>query len=310
MVEFHMLVGVAGSGKSTYGEKLSQMMAARLPLDTKVVILSSDAIREELWGDAADQQNPQKVFQIMNRRTVEFLKQKICVVYDATNLTGARRADLLRRLRQSVGEVMCEVHVVAAPEDECIRRQDCRDRKVPAAVIHHQICQFEMPQWGEGWDMIALVPTSSFLVEHYLQQVFDMPQDNSHHTLTLGQHCAAAQQQVAIAGDGKVDDALLLAARYHDVGKALTKSFVNAKGDITDDAHYYAHERVSAWLMACDAEAGGNAAKWIAAIQLVSLHMMPYFLGDRLHDWLDKKDIGKDIEWALDVLHKADLAAH
>lgn len=42
MVEFIMLVGLPGSGKSTYAEKLKEK---------GYIIHSSDAIREELTGD-------------------------------------------------------------------------------------------------------------------------------------------------------------------------------------------------------------------------------------------------------------------
>ena len=53
-VKFYMLVGVAGSGKSTLAAKIFQLIDS----SNKTVLLSSDVIREELYGDASVQDNP------------------------------------------------------------------------------------------------------------------------------------------------------------------------------------------------------------------------------------------------------------
>ena len=63
------LVGVPGSGKSTYAKKI-------LEAKPDAVWVSSDAIREELWGDANDQQQPSSVFGEMFKRAVAALAKK------------------------------------------------------------------------------------------------------------------------------------------------------------------------------------------------------------------------------------------
>ena len=55
-----MMVGLAASGKSTYAKKIVN--------DTDAIILSSDAIRWELFGDETDQEHNQQVFQELHKR--------------------------------------------------------------------------------------------------------------------------------------------------------------------------------------------------------------------------------------------------
>ncbi len=88
-----LLVGPAGSGKTTF--------AARHFDPSEVV--SSDAIRERLTGDEADQSANRTTFAIVHRLVEERLRDRRTVVVDATNVTrGARRALLRRAARAAV----------------------------------------------------------------------------------------------------------------------------------------------------------------------------------------------------------------
>lgn len=62
---FVMMVGLPGSGKSTYAKELADEMRA--------VICSSDAIREELRGDENSQDKNEEVFKILHSRIKECL---------------------------------------------------------------------------------------------------------------------------------------------------------------------------------------------------------------------------------------------
>ena len=75
----------AGSGKSTIAMRIASQMKE------EVVLLSSDAIRGEIYGDENCQRDPGRVFDIMHQRTVAALSQGISVIYDATNLSCKRR---------------------------------------------------------------------------------------------------------------------------------------------------------------------------------------------------------------------------
>ena len=86
MVEFIMLVGLPGSGKSTCAEKLKK---------EGYIIHSSDTIREELTGDVNSQENNLEVFDILHKKVKEDLKSGHSCVYDATNMSMKRRKAFL-----------------------------------------------------------------------------------------------------------------------------------------------------------------------------------------------------------------------
>lgn len=78
-----VLVGAAGSGKSTF--------AARLFAPDQV--LSSDAYRRMVSGDQADQGATKVAFKILHRELDRRLRERLTTVIDATNVTSyARRA--------------------------------------------------------------------------------------------------------------------------------------------------------------------------------------------------------------------------
>lgn len=319
MAVFVMMVGVAGSGKSTEAKKI--LTNWKEGGFVKSAILSSDIIRAELYGDAAIQGDPNKVFRLMRERLMVLLADGYNVIYDATNLVAKKRAAVVRMIRDVYKDkVKCLCRVVTATEDVCVARQEERDRKVPADVIHRQICQFEMPFYNEGWNNITIQTTNhNFRVHDYLTENWNMNQKNSHHTLSLGEHCLATAngvQQLAFGDNicrmGKwgmesdwVSTVLDDAAMYHDVGKIATQKF--REGD--DNAHYYNHNNYSAWLMACDCEGHEYLDGWIMSIALVQWHMQCFMVYD-MNAWLAKKEFSPLFCFLLDLLHRADVDAH
>lgn len=143
---FMMMIGVAGSGKSTLAQKVAQYYDA--------VVLSSDAIRAELWGSEEDQHNPSRVFKLMQQRTFNNLSHGRNVIYDATNLRSDRRAALLEAIRDQVDNVKCTAIVMDTPLSLCIENDAARNRTVGESVIKRQYYQLEYPRSNEQWDTI------------------------------------------------------------------------------------------------------------------------------------------------------------
>ena len=88
MSSFIMMIGLPGSGKSTIAQAYSEGYGYE--------VVSSDAIREELYGDAAIQGDPQKVFKVFHQRIEEVLKAGNNCIADATNLKRKNRISMLR----------------------------------------------------------------------------------------------------------------------------------------------------------------------------------------------------------------------
>lgn len=82
-----VLVGAAGSGKTTFA-------ARHFAADE---VLSSDALRAAISGDAADQRATRPAFAALHRMLARRLLAGKLTVVDATNVTPAARRALLRR---------------------------------------------------------------------------------------------------------------------------------------------------------------------------------------------------------------------
>ena len=124
-----VLIGISGCGKSTWAAK------------TGLPVISSDTIREELFGDESVQANPALVFEIAHTRVIELLKQNEHVIFDATNVTSWSRAALLDKL----GMVKCQKVAVVfnVTPERALCQMICRDRKVPEEVVRNQWANFK-----------------------------------------------------------------------------------------------------------------------------------------------------------------------
>ena len=237
---FFMLVGISGSGKSTFAEKIKHWGELE---KEDVEIFSSDEIRKELYGDASIQKDHEKVFRILHKRVKEALSQGKTAVYDACNLSAKRRKAFLQEIQKYKTSKSCIV--IASDYDSCVENQKKRDRKVPVEVIKKQIKSFEFPDWKlEGWDFVYYIsPFHNFSLEEELEKLRGISHDNPHHSLTIGEHMLLAEKLAKEDGAPKV---VVSACRYHDIGKGFCKEFKNYKGEPSEIAHYYGHQNVSA----------------------------------------------------------------
>lgn len=304
------IVGIAGSGKSTIAMQMASQMKE------EVVLLSSDTIRGEIYGDENCQRDPGRVFNIMHQRTVFALSHGISVIYDATNLSCRRRMNFLK----SIAHIDCRkecVVVVTTPED-ILERMQHRDRKVPHIVVHKQLCQFQCPNYYEGWDSIQIcynsAPEDCHASYKKLWRECNIPHDNPHHSLTVKEHM---NKTASIAEDmAWKDNGLSLVherwvARIHDIGKARTKSFTDRNGNPTEIAHYIGHQNYGAYysLIFDNADFDISLNDSLDNACLIQWHMEHYL---RKGSALDKfyKMIGPKLEKRLHILEKADKAAH
>lgn len=315
MTKLTLLVGLPGGGKSTYANRIMES-------NPNAVWISSDAIREELWGDANDQQQPSSVFGEMFSRTVAALNAGNDVIYDATNLVAKTRASTLASIRGRVNHpILAECVVVLCSIKECKRRQANRDRVVPDEVIDRMVRQFQTPWYNEGWDYITTVncgPKQDLSHEH--SRMMETPHDNPHHSsASLHAHCVNALaaynalQDELFPMNGTVD-VLREAIYQHDVGKRKTKVFHDTKGNPTDIAHYYSHENMGAYLWLTSNEIDSwTQFDFLLIAALIQWHMQPYFLEQdktKLDEWCVRKKFGVQFSDWIWTIHQADKAGH
>lgn len=310
MTEFIMLVGLPASGKSTYAEKLRK---------DGCHIHSSDKIREELTGDVNSQDKNTDVFSELHKRVKNDLQNGISCVYDATNMSMKRRKAFLDEIKKYDCWKTCILFVV--PVEVCKERNQNRKRKVPDGVFDKMLKQFQCPYYYEGWDVIK--------IEWYDGKVkpidFDcnMNQENSHHTLSLGEHMAESLRYVCEKYPKNYS--LAIATGAHDLGKYYTKTFVDSKGNPSKEAHYYGHENYGAYMFLVGQNRAVSTGDYECAktdkreqknnlyiSSLINWHMRPHTAWKQSEKARERDItlIGEAMYQDIMFLHEADLSAH
>jgi predicted kinase len=143
------LVGPSGSGKSTFARR------AFAPHE----VLSSDALRELVSGDEADQSATDDAFRVLHTILDMRMRRGLLTVVDATNVEHwARRllTDIARRYRRPVAAIVFDLPVEVALEHNA-RRTD--KRRPPSAIRRqHRWMRESLPALiGEGFSPIHFI---------------------------------------------------------------------------------------------------------------------------------------------------------
>lgn len=188
MAQLLFLIGVPGSGKSTYTQKYQEL---------GYKVHSSDAIREELSrkakirelkennidfeeedikGDPNDQSFSRKAFLIMFNRTVRDLNKGNNVIYDACNTNRRSRKQTINQIKEECPDVKITAVVFDVDIDICKQRNEQRTkdgskvldkngneytvyREVPEEVIDrmYKALHDNFPSIEEGFDSLEII---------------------------------------------------------------------------------------------------------------------------------------------------------
>lgn len=326
MVKLIVMCGLPASGKSTLAKELSQKYEA--------VILSSDSIREELYGDEGIQGDSTKVFELLHHRANKYLSEGKNVIYDATNINRKRRVHMIKN-ELKADEYIC--YYINKTLGECYYNDMNRDRRVGFSVIERMYKTMQIPIKSEGWNKVHIVNehkplnmNKQYLFEDIIlsgyehedlfdelsnvvsdfDDVHDLPHDSKYHTFSVSRHIYYTYKYVLdnYKGDNKLE--MLVASLFHDIGKGYCKSFYNRKGEETRTANFIGHEFVSAQIAMYELYHLGYSDSFINYVTtLIQLHMIPHDLTDKKLKKLKELLTGEQLEDLL-FLNEVDLQAH
>lgn len=142
----YMTIGLQASGKTTYVEK-------HAPKDA--VIISPDRIRKEVFRVEYDPAFEEGVWSTFFRQLEDALRANKTVVVDNTNVTRTARATIISMAKRYNVPVIG--YWFKVPVEECIRRNQLRERKVPEQMIYQMQRMFDEPALEEGFQQLKEV---------------------------------------------------------------------------------------------------------------------------------------------------------
>ncbi len=146
----HMMIGIQGSGKTTYAKMLKKKLS--LP------IISSDNVRDE-----RPDLEEKDIFPEVYKRAAEILKSGQDIIFDATNITKKVR----QRLRDKLSGFGCDqieiiayyfVPDVALSEERIAKRNEVpSERFLPLEIIAEYAEHIEAPDKSENFKSIVYI---------------------------------------------------------------------------------------------------------------------------------------------------------
>lgn len=275
-----IMCGLSGSGKSTIAAQIANE-------NPNTIIVSSDAIREELTGNYEAQEHNEEVFKIFHNRIRKNLENKKNVIADATNITmKSRRAIMVKVHGLNIRKVCV---IIPKPFEKCKEDNLYREHPVPEYVLDKQVRRFQIPFEEEGFDKIQILSFDDewnkfkFSNFEFLIQTYNFDQKNPHHTMTLDKHSLNVYKLFRDKRNPlslfllEYVDGYTMGAYLHDIGKLSTQSFDNE-----GIAHYFHHAEMGSYIILSQLKipepfsAYWNDDKLLDCCFLINYHMMPF----------------------------------
>lgn len=158
-----LLVGLPGSGKSTFAAEL-------MAVDSDAVLISSDARieararRENLTYQEAYVKHAAAVLEEIFDEARLALAIGRSVIWDQTNLTPAARAERLALVpdnyaRRAIAFELAELELKA----RLARRAAATGKIIPDAVLAKQMAAYVRPSRAEGFDSVVIIDGNDIL---------------------------------------------------------------------------------------------------------------------------------------------------
>jgi predicted kinase len=149
MASVHMLIGIPGSGKTTYGKKLQEQYGYQ--------IISTDMVRNT-FPHIEEKDVFSKVYQLC----AEHLRNNIDIIYDATNITPAVRKRFIDNMKSYGVNYDLIGYFFSIDPEICVQRVVQRnlnpeERYLPPEVPLSYGKNIVPPLLEEGFKMIIVV---------------------------------------------------------------------------------------------------------------------------------------------------------
>jgi len=132
-------IGISGSGKTTW--------ASQFKTKQPHVYISSDCIRNEIYGDSRIQGSGEEVFNIFYKKIETVIREDKIPICDATFYSDANRERLIAFA--AANEIPVEWHYFIASLETAFKNNKLRDRFVPEKIIKKQFNLLSLP-YGFG----------------------------------------------------------------------------------------------------------------------------------------------------------------
>lgn len=161
----HFLIGIPASGKSTFAQLLAQT--------GNYQIISTDAIRQELYDDEKIQGNWLEIEAEVIKQIKEAIALKTPVIYDATNIKRAWRIDFLQKVVQQVKNLDWLAWHLNLNLTVCQQQNQQRVRKVPDNIIKKMAEDIKLfpPHVAEGFINVQVIKSYEHFQIDYLEHI-------------------------------------------------------------------------------------------------------------------------------------------
>jgi predicted kinase len=144
---FNILCGLPSSGKSTWA-------ASHIAANPECALICPDHLREQLTGDASDQSSNYYIFDTLVPQHIRAnAGMRRDAVFDSTAYCRRNRRNIIKLAKENGYKVVARVFNL--PFDECVRRNEARERVVPRHVLERMARNWEDPALDEGFDEIV-----------------------------------------------------------------------------------------------------------------------------------------------------------
>jgi len=152
----YMVIGISGSGKSTWikNQNFNWKNTALISTDANIERVAAEL--GKTYSDVFSSTIKQATSE-MNQQLQQAIQNKMNIVWDQTNLTANVRRSKLAKIPKNYKKVA--VFLMPPTDAELDRRLKSRKGKnIPNDVIAAMKQQLEMPTEAEGFDKIIVVP--------------------------------------------------------------------------------------------------------------------------------------------------------